>query len=173
MPFWQFFRKGWDGRALLVRPSKMHHSIWKTIFVLGADEYLERLEVKIRKCLFFYVKIFKNNSVSIYQSRKNIQGRWSYILDCSSKCNEKKIDRIYLHFVITGTAKFLKHRKGTTESSFIKINQSTYHFGIYIQCGPSMTSWVDPYPFIESIHTLWPVNDVTEGSTQEAPMGAS
>ena len=24
----------------------------------------------------------------------------------------------------------------------------------YIQCGPSMMSWVDPYPFIESIHTL-------------------
>ena len=63
MPFWQFFRKGWNGRALLVRPSKMHHSIWKIILVLGADEYLERLESKIRKCLFFYVKIFTNNSL--------------------------------------------------------------------------------------------------------------
>ena len=30
---------------------------------MGAEEYLERLEGKIRKCLFFYVKIFKNNSV--------------------------------------------------------------------------------------------------------------
>ena len=38
--------------------SKMHHSIWKILSVLGADEYLERLEGKIRKCLFFYVKIF-------------------------------------------------------------------------------------------------------------------
>ena len=28
------------------------------IFVLGADEYIERLEGKIRECLFFYVKIF-------------------------------------------------------------------------------------------------------------------
>ena len=28
------------------------------IFVLGADEYLKRLAGKIRKCLFFYVKIF-------------------------------------------------------------------------------------------------------------------
>jgi len=27
-------------------------------FVLGSFEYLERLEGKIRKCLFFYVKIF-------------------------------------------------------------------------------------------------------------------
>ena len=41
-----------------VQPSKMHHSICKILFVLGADEYLERLEGKIRKCLFFYVKIF-------------------------------------------------------------------------------------------------------------------
>ena len=28
------------------------------LFVLGADEYLERLEGKIRKCIFFYVEIF-------------------------------------------------------------------------------------------------------------------
>ena len=35
-----------------------HHGIWKIIFVLGVDEYLERLEEKIRKCLFFYVEIF-------------------------------------------------------------------------------------------------------------------
>jgi hypothetical protein len=34
------FRKGWDGRAQLVQPSKMHHIIWKVLFVLGADEYL-------------------------------------------------------------------------------------------------------------------------------------
>ena len=66
MPFWQFFGEGWDGRALLVQPSKMHHRIWKILFVLGVDEYLERLEGKIRKCLFFYVKIFKNNSVIRY-----------------------------------------------------------------------------------------------------------
>ena len=30
---------------------------------MGADEYLERLEAKIRKSLFFYVKIFSKNSV--------------------------------------------------------------------------------------------------------------
>ena len=48
---------GCDGRALLVRPSKMHHSILKILFVLGADDYLERLEGKIRKYLFFYVQI--------------------------------------------------------------------------------------------------------------------
>ena len=41
----------------------MHHSIWKILFVLGGYEYLERQEGKIRKCLFFYVKIFWNNSV--------------------------------------------------------------------------------------------------------------
>ena len=54
----EFFSQGWYGHALLIQPSKSHHSIWKIIFVLGADEYLERLEVKIRKCLLFYVKIF-------------------------------------------------------------------------------------------------------------------
>jgi hypothetical protein len=54
VPFWQF---GWDGRALLVRPSKMHHRIGKILFVLSADEYLARLEGKIKMCLFFYVKI--------------------------------------------------------------------------------------------------------------------
>ena len=55
--FGNFSERAGDGRALLVRPSKMHHSIWKILFVLGADKYLERLEGKIRKCLFFYVKI--------------------------------------------------------------------------------------------------------------------
>ena len=63
MLIWQFFRKGWDGRALLVQPSKTHHSIWKIIFVLGADEYLERLEGKIRGCLFFYVK---NSKITVW-----------------------------------------------------------------------------------------------------------
>ena len=41
----------------------MHHSIWKILFVLDANEYLEKLAGKIRKCLFFYVKILKNISV--------------------------------------------------------------------------------------------------------------
>ena len=45
----------------------MHHSIWNFCFVLGAYEYLERQEGKIRKCLLFYVKIFLNNNVwSLY-----------------------------------------------------------------------------------------------------------
>ena len=58
VPFWQVFRMGWDGRALLGRPSRIPHRNWKIIFVLGANEYMERLEGKIRECLFFYVKIF-------------------------------------------------------------------------------------------------------------------
>ena len=32
MPFWQYFRKGWNGRALLVRPSKSNHSNCKKSF---------------------------------------------------------------------------------------------------------------------------------------------
>jgi hypothetical protein len=58
VPFWQCFRMGWDGRALLGRPSRIPHKNLKVIFAFGADEYIERLEGKIRECLFFYVKIF-------------------------------------------------------------------------------------------------------------------
>ena len=39
-----------------MQPSKKHHSIWKILFVLGANEYLERLEGKIRKCYSFMLK---------------------------------------------------------------------------------------------------------------------
>ena len=55
MPFWQFFRMGWDGCALLVRPSTIPHRNWKILFVLGANWYLERLEGKTRKGPFFKV----------------------------------------------------------------------------------------------------------------------
>jgi hypothetical protein len=53
VPFWQFFKQGWDGRALLVRPSKIPHRISKIIFALGADEFLAMLEGKIRLTPFF------------------------------------------------------------------------------------------------------------------------
>jgi hypothetical protein len=46
-----------------MNPSRIPQRISKNIFVLGSYEYLKRLEGKVRKCLFFYVKIFKNNSV--------------------------------------------------------------------------------------------------------------
>ena len=32
MPFWQYFRKGWNGCALLVQPSKSNHSNCKKYF---------------------------------------------------------------------------------------------------------------------------------------------
>ena len=38
---------------------KMHHRIWEILSVLGADEYLERLEGKIRKFVFFHLKYSK------------------------------------------------------------------------------------------------------------------
>ena len=53
VPFWQFFRQGWDGRALLVRPSRIPQRISKYPFALGADEFLEMLEGKIRVIPFF------------------------------------------------------------------------------------------------------------------------
>ena len=40
VPFWQFFRQGQDGCALLVQPSRIPHRISKILFALGADEFL-------------------------------------------------------------------------------------------------------------------------------------
>ena len=53
VPFWQFFRQGWDGRALLVRPSRIPHRISKILFALGADEFLAMIEGKIGEAPFF------------------------------------------------------------------------------------------------------------------------
>jgi hypothetical protein len=53
VPFWQFFRKGWDGRALIGQPSRIPHRNSKIIFALGADEFLIMLEGKIREAPFF------------------------------------------------------------------------------------------------------------------------
>ena len=52
VPFWQFFRQGQDGHALLVRPSGIPHRISKILFALGADEFLAMLEGKTRKAPF-------------------------------------------------------------------------------------------------------------------------
>ena len=59
VPFRQFFKMGWDGLALLGGPSRIPHRNWKIIFVLGANEYIERLEGKVIECLFFYFRFFK------------------------------------------------------------------------------------------------------------------
>ena len=54
VPFWQFFRMGWDGR-----PSRIPQRNLKYMFVFGADEFIERLEVKISAYSFMlkYSKI--------------------------------------------------------------------------------------------------------------------
>ena len=49
VPFWQFFRQGRDGRALLVRPSRIPHRISKILFASGAYNFLAILEGKIRE----------------------------------------------------------------------------------------------------------------------------
>ena len=59
VPFWQFFRQGRDGRALLVRPSRIPHRISKIIFALGADEFLAMPEGKVRMTPFFKVQYGK------------------------------------------------------------------------------------------------------------------
>ena len=42
----------YDNQMLLFKTN------WNIMFVLGDDEYRERLKGKIRECLFFYVEIF-------------------------------------------------------------------------------------------------------------------
>jgi hypothetical protein len=53
VPFWQFFIKGQDGRALIVQPSRIPHRISKIIFDLGSLEFLVMLEGKTRETPFF------------------------------------------------------------------------------------------------------------------------
>ena len=53
VPFWQVFRQGRNGRALLVRPSRIPQGISKNLFALGAYEFLAMLEGKIREAPFF------------------------------------------------------------------------------------------------------------------------
>ena len=57
MAFWQFFIKGCDGHALLVRPSKTH---WKMFFfVLGADDFLSDWKAKLESAYSFMLKYSK------------------------------------------------------------------------------------------------------------------
>ena len=56
VPFWQFFRKGRDGCALIVRPLRIPHRNSKIVFALGANEFLVMLEGKIRETLSFKVQ---------------------------------------------------------------------------------------------------------------------
>ena len=53
VPILQFFRKGRDGHALLMRPSRIPHRISKIIFVFCSYEFLAILEGKIREAPFF------------------------------------------------------------------------------------------------------------------------
>ena len=52
-PFWQFFRQGLDGCALLVRPLRIPRWISKIIFALDSYEFLAMLEGKTRKGISF------------------------------------------------------------------------------------------------------------------------
>ena len=64
--------------------------------------------------------------------------------------------RILMHSFTDTTGLLLE----TLWSQTIKLNHTVSNSKLqryknnYVQCGPSMMSWVDPYPFIESIHTL-------------------
>ena len=58
VPFWQFFRQGRDGRALLVWLSWIPHRISKFLFGLGADQFLamQCWKEKLERPHFFKVQ---------------------------------------------------------------------------------------------------------------------
>ena len=84
-----FFRKGRDGCALLVQPSKSNHSNWKIIFILGSYEWKARLEM-----VYFSTLINKIITVCLTRAlcqdtliKRNSYNNFhvSYSEECSSK----------------------------------------------------------------------------------------
>jgi hypothetical protein len=63
VPFWQFFREGRDGRALLVWPLRIPSWISKIIFVLSSYEFLSMLAKLERAFSFRFQKINKYSTV--------------------------------------------------------------------------------------------------------------
>ena len=83
VPFWQFFRKGRDGRALIVWPSRIPHRNTKILFALGADEFLV-----IREAPFFKVqsgKITVWACFDIYVDKAYLQVIQSFLPEHLSK----------------------------------------------------------------------------------------
>ena len=60
MPFWQFSREGRDGRALLVRPSRIPCWISKILSVLESFELLAIPEGKVKGLFFSGFTLVKN-----------------------------------------------------------------------------------------------------------------
>ena len=63
--FWQFFRQGRDGCALLVQPLRIPRWISKTLFVLGSYKFLAMLKSKTGGCHFFKVQSGKKTVCSL------------------------------------------------------------------------------------------------------------
>ena len=87
------------------------------MFVLGANEYLERLEGKIRKCLFFYVKIFENNSVYLlifYRGNLKEPGEKECVLIIDRHTGEITLEKLSGHMLLKKT------RQATKQSAQIK-----------------------------------------------------
>ena len=101
MPFWQFFRMGWNGCALLGQPSRIPHRNWKIFFVSGADECIERLEDKIRECLF----LLKYSKITVC---------WRFRIHCSisSTCYKTLIKPIWKHLFYYNLFNFFQQKRG-------------------------------------------------------------
>ena len=99
MPFWQFFRQGWDGHALLVRPLRISHRISKILFALCADEFLGMLEGKIRVTPFFKVQSGKITvRIGITDNKTTTKIRLFRLRTLS---RETALNSLYVKFFVT------------------------------------------------------------------------
>ena len=122
VPFWQFFRKGRDGDALLVQPSRIPHRISKNLFVLGSYESLERLIGKIGEAPFFKGSIRWNNSVS------RIGARWNTPKSALANCQLEPLEILW--------------NDCTTDSALSKMKAGIRQLLLWCDFWTNLTIWV-------------------------------
>ena len=113
----------------LVRTLKIHHSNWKIIIALSGDDYLKRLEDKIRKCSFFYVKIFWNNSVcwlyvQIRGKKRNLSVK--YVFTSRFGNSEKKVVHCRMFKAILHVGKLMWHYYFGVDSICTYVHSSAF-----------------------------------------------
>ena len=70
MLFCQFFRKGWDGHALLVRPTKTHHSIWKILLFWVRMNIYKDWQAKLESAYSFIQKYYE---ITVWRIKKKFR----------------------------------------------------------------------------------------------------
>ena len=101
----------------------MHHSIWKILFALGADEYLDRLKGKIRKQgaqyeltnIFLFFEIYNVN----YKGEVT-----SLYVGCSKKSNSRL--SVLLRISETVTSSWWRYFTRQGNSNQLKFKAADY-----------------------------------------------